>query len=158
MYENIHVLNVRVNKFSWVPHEDILTWNVFQLNIIEITVHVLLIMTSYFAIATSVLVLQRYLSAITLHTHSILSPLKIQSSVTRPLQRQCYPSIAIGDKNSHKSAQAWVPMHVNCWEWLCYIIIITMKAVSFCQTITTELGLCGFNWRQTAITQSLLEI
>ena len=25
MYENIHVLNVRVNKFLWVPHNNILT-------------------------------------------------------------------------------------------------------------------------------------
>ena len=23
VYENIHVLNVHVNKFSWVPHENI---------------------------------------------------------------------------------------------------------------------------------------
>ena len=35
MYENIHVLNVCVNKFLWVPHENILTQN------FEITVHVL---------------------------------------------------------------------------------------------------------------------
>ena len=37
VYENIHALNVRVNKFSWVPHKSILTYQV------EITVHVLLI-------------------------------------------------------------------------------------------------------------------
>ena len=113
VYENIYVLNVRVNKFLWVPHEDILTWNVFQLHTIEITVHILPIMTSYLAIATSVLVLQRYLSAITLYTNSILSHSKIQSTVTRPLQHQCHPGIVIGDKNSHQSAQAWVPMPVN---------------------------------------------
>ena len=40
MYENIHVLNVRVNKFSWVPHENMLTRKFCQ---VEITVHVLLI-------------------------------------------------------------------------------------------------------------------
>ena len=25
MYENIHMLNIRVNKFLWLPHENILT-------------------------------------------------------------------------------------------------------------------------------------
>ena len=40
MYENIYVLNVHVNKFSWVPHENILTRKFCQ---VEITVHVLLI-------------------------------------------------------------------------------------------------------------------
>ena len=48
-------------------------------------------------IATSLLVLQIYLSAIRLHTHSIQTPSKIQSGITRPLQRQRYPGIAIGD-------------------------------------------------------------
>ena len=28
MYENIHALNVRVNKFSWVPHENVLAQKV----------------------------------------------------------------------------------------------------------------------------------
>ena len=36
MYENIHVLNVRVNKFSWVPQENISTRKFRQ---VEITVH-----------------------------------------------------------------------------------------------------------------------
>ena len=40
MYENIHVLNIHVNKFLWVPHQNILTQKFCQ---IEITVHVLLI-------------------------------------------------------------------------------------------------------------------
>ena len=104
MYDNIHVLNVCVNKSLWVPHENILTWKFLQLHIIEFTVHILLIITSYLAIATSLLVLQRYLSAIRLHGHSIQTPSKIQSSVTRPLQCQCcYPVTAVGDKDSHKS-------------------------------------------------------
>ena len=30
MYENIHVLNFRVNIFSWEPHENILTWKFGQ--------------------------------------------------------------------------------------------------------------------------------
>ena len=46
MYENIDVLNVRVNKFSWVPWR-YFNMKFFQLHIIEITVHVLPIMTSY---------------------------------------------------------------------------------------------------------------
>ena len=33
-----------------------------------------------------------------------------------------------------------------------------MNTISFCQTIVTKLGLCGFTWRQAAITQFLLEI
>ena len=37
-YENIHVLNVSVNKFLWVPHKNILTRKFCQ---VEITVHVL---------------------------------------------------------------------------------------------------------------------
>ena len=40
MYENIHVLNVCVNKFSWVPLKNILTTKFCQ---VEISVHVLLI-------------------------------------------------------------------------------------------------------------------
>ena len=36
MYENIHALNIRVNKFSMMPHENILTWKFVKL----ITVHV----------------------------------------------------------------------------------------------------------------------
>ena len=40
MYKNIHELNVCVNKFSWVPHKNILTRKFCQ---VEITVHVLLI-------------------------------------------------------------------------------------------------------------------
>ena len=72
----------------------------FQLHIIEFPVHVLLIMTSYVTITTSLLVLQRYLSAISLHICSIQTPSKVQSSVTRPLQCQYYPRIANGDKDS----------------------------------------------------------
>ena len=37
VYENIHALNIRVNKFSRVPHKNILTWKICQ---VEITVHV----------------------------------------------------------------------------------------------------------------------
>ena len=37
VYENIHVLNIRVNKFSRVPHENILTRKFVQ---VEITVHI----------------------------------------------------------------------------------------------------------------------
>ena len=40
MYENIHVLNVYVNKFLWVPHENTLTQKFCQ---VEISVHVFLI-------------------------------------------------------------------------------------------------------------------
>ena len=72
MHKNIHVLNVHVNKFSWVPHENILTYKFCQLHIIEITVHVLPIMTGYLAIATSLLVLQRYLSAVRFHVELLL--------------------------------------------------------------------------------------
>ena len=38
MYANIHVLNVRVNKFLWVPHKNIFTKILPK---VEITVHVL---------------------------------------------------------------------------------------------------------------------
>ena len=37
VYENIHVLNIRVNKFSRVPHETILTGKFCE---VEIIVHV----------------------------------------------------------------------------------------------------------------------
>ena len=40
VYENIHVLNIHVNKFSRVPHENILTRKFCE---VEITVHVSLI-------------------------------------------------------------------------------------------------------------------
>ena len=40
MYESIHVLNIHVNKFLWVPHQNILTQKFWH---IEITVHALLI-------------------------------------------------------------------------------------------------------------------
>ena len=40
LYKNIHVLNVRANKFSRVAHKNILTRKFCQ---VEITVHVLLI-------------------------------------------------------------------------------------------------------------------
>ena len=146
----------------WVPHENILTWKFLQLHIIEITVHILPIITSYLAIATSLHVLQRYLSAIRFHAHSIQTPSKIQSSVTRPLQCQCcYPGTAIGDKDSHKSySQSIKPcasFSFHACQWLQWLQL-TMNTISFCRTITTELGLCGFTWRQTAITRSLLKI
>ena len=41
MYENMHVLNVHVDKFLWVPHEKILTWKFFQLYTTEIIVYVM---------------------------------------------------------------------------------------------------------------------
>ena len=34
MYENIHVFNIRVNKFSRVPHENILTLKFVKLNLL----------------------------------------------------------------------------------------------------------------------------
>ena len=34
MYENIHVLNIRVNKFSRVPHENILTRKFVKLKLL----------------------------------------------------------------------------------------------------------------------------
>ena len=40
VYEIIDVLHVCVNKFSWVPHKNILTQNICQ---VEITVHVTLV-------------------------------------------------------------------------------------------------------------------
>ena len=55
------------------------------------------IMTHYLAIATSLL--QKWQSTVRLHTDPSF---KVQSSVTRPMQHQCYPSIAIGDKDSHE--------------------------------------------------------
>ena len=72
VYENIHVLNVRVNKFSWVPHENILTRKFFQLHIIEITVHAFPIVTSYLAIATYLFTCaaEICISPIRLHTDS----------------------------------------------------------------------------------------
>ena len=36
MHENIHVLNVHVNKFLWVPHKNILTWNVVLFNFLTL--------------------------------------------------------------------------------------------------------------------------
>ena len=36
MYEDIHVLNIHVNKFSRVPHKNILTLKICQ---VEIAVH-----------------------------------------------------------------------------------------------------------------------
>ena len=41
MYENIHVLNVHVNKFLWVPQGRILTWKFFQFYTTEIIVYVM---------------------------------------------------------------------------------------------------------------------
>ena len=121
--------------------------------IIEITVHVLPIMSCYWATATSSLVLQRYLSAIRFHTRSIQTPSKTQSSVTRPLQRQCYSGIAIGDKNSCESHSQLIKycesLNFHVYQWL----QLTMNPVSFCWMIATDLGLHGFTLRQTAITQ-----
>ena len=34
VYENIHVLNIRVNKFSRVPHENILTRKFVKLKLL----------------------------------------------------------------------------------------------------------------------------
>ena len=72
MYEKIRVLNVRVNKFLWVPHENILTRKIFLLHIIEITVHAFPIVTSYLAIATYLFtcVAEICISPIRLHTDS----------------------------------------------------------------------------------------
>ena len=67
------------NKFSWVPYENILTWKFCQLHIIEVTVHALLIMTNYLDIATTLVVLQRKLSAVSFHTDSF----KTQSNIIR---------------------------------------------------------------------------
>ena len=52
MYENIHALNFRVNKFSWVPHENILAQKFCW---VEIIVHVLLIkqlLATYYTLHT----------------------------------------------------------------------------------------------------------
>ena len=109
--------------------------------LIEITVHVLPIMTSYLVIATSLLMLQRYLSAIRFHSCSIQTPSKTQSSVSRPLQCQRYYGIAIGNKVSHGShSQALRKLEFPCMS----MAIITMNPVSLCRTIATELGLRGF--------------
>ena len=60
-----------INNIIFVdPPQKCFNMKNFQLYIIEITVHVLSIMTSNLAIATSLLVLQRYLSAIRHHTDS----------------------------------------------------------------------------------------
>ena len=40
MFENIHMLNVHLNEFPWVPHENILTQKFCE---VENTVHALLI-------------------------------------------------------------------------------------------------------------------
>ena len=61
-----------VTKFSWMLHENILARKFCQLHVIEITVYVLPIMTSYLAIATSLLVLQRQQSTVRLYTDSFL--------------------------------------------------------------------------------------
>ena len=52
-----------------------------------------------------------YVSAIKLHIRSIQTPSKVHSSVTRALQRQCYPGIAIVDKDSSHSQfiKPWFP-------------------------------------------------
>ena len=55
-------------NFRGVLRENILTIKFCHFHIIEITVHVLWIMTSYLAIAPSLLVLQRQLNAVRLHT------------------------------------------------------------------------------------------
>ena len=74
-----------------------------QVHIIEITVHQLPIMTIWlFGYSKRPLYLcYRDLCAVKFHTPSIQTPsLKIQSSISRPLQYWCYPGIAvaIGDK------------------------------------------------------------
>ena len=89
MYENIYVLNVRVNKFSWVPHENILTRKFFQLYIIEITVlHAFPNVTSYLSIATYLFTCaaEICISPIRLHSYRLLRKYS-RSSITRLLQR-----------------------------------------------------------------------
>ena len=72
--------------------------------------------------ATSLLVLQRYLSAIRLYTHSIQTPSNIQSGITRPLQCQRYPGIAIGDKDSCESHSQLIKpcssLSSHAYQWL----------------------------------------
>ena len=115
-------------------------------------------MTSYLAIATSLFVLQRYLSAIRLHNRSIQTPSKIQCNVTRPLQCQCYPSIAFGNKDLCKCHSQLIKPCMSLSSQACQWLQLTINPVSFCWTIVTKLGLCSFTWRQTTITWSLLEI
>ena len=150
LHENIHVLNIRANKILLVSDKYILIWNYYQLYVIKITAYVLPIMTGYLAIATALLVLlQIYLSPIRLHTDTF----EIQSSITRPLQWQCYPGIAVGDKDLHKSHSQLIKPCASLSSTACQWpqmnnSRINMNPVSFCQTITTELGLHSFTWRQ----------
>ena len=87
-------------------------------------------MTSYLAIATSLLVLQRYLSALRLHTHSIQTPLKIQSSVTRPLQCQCYPGTATGDKDSRESHSQLIKPCASLNSHLCQWLQLRIRMIA----------------------------
>ena len=85
---------------------------------IDITVHILPIMSSYLAIASSLLVLQRYLCAVRLHTHSIQTPSSQKYSLVQPdlllaMQHQCYPGVAIEVKDSHKSHSQLIKPCVN---------------------------------------------
>ena len=81
--------------------------------------HVLPIMTSHLPLY---LCYRDILSAIKLHTYSIQTPSKIQSSVTKPLQCQCYPGIAIGDKDSCKSHSKLIKLCTSlsshAYQWL----------------------------------------
>ena len=80
------------------------------------------------------------------------------SSVTGPLQRQCYPTIAIGEKDSHESLSQLIKPCASLSSHACQWLQLTMNPVSFYRMIATELGLCSSMWRQTTITQFLLEI
>ena len=101
---------------------------IFQLHIIEITVHVLLIMTSYLAIATFLHVLQRYLCKCNQTTYSLhTAPSKIHSSVTRALQRQCYPGIAIVDKDSHESCSQLIKPCSSLSSHACQWLQLSMR-------------------------------
>ena len=74
MYENIHVLNVHVNKFLWVHHKNILPRKFCQ---VEIVVHILVIKqllatyTSLFAIETATIVLPIVIRDKYAHTKTI---------------------------------------------------------------------------------------
>ena len=126
----------------WVPHENIITWKFCQLHIIEIIVHVLPIMTSYSAIAISLLVLQRQLDSVQIPSS------KTQSSVPDPCSVNVIPALHLVIRTCPSHSQLMKP----CTSFPC-MSMATVEIekdsvwipISLRQMIATELGLCGLH-------------
>ena len=78
MHENIHVLTVHVNKFSWVPHRNILKRKFCQ---VEITVHVLLIKQLLATYIYLFLLLQRQLNVVKPTQYTMHKPFTMDSAL-----------------------------------------------------------------------------